>query len=214
MRRSTKSNANQQLEEIATGPQAELTKLLLAWQGGDSDAQNELMRAVYDELRIIAGRQLANEHRPDAVLQTTALVHEAFLRFDVSKIDWQNRRQFFGMASRVMRQFLVDSARRSKAEKRGAGALQVTLDGVISDAAQAVDLLALDEALHQLEAYGRRKIQVVELRLLAGLTIDETAKVLDVSVATIERDLAFGKAWLRRALDTEKTSRSSTVASP
>ncbi len=182
-------------------PEAELTDLLIAWQGGDANAQSELMRAVYSELRIIASRQLANEHRPDVVLQTTALLHEAFLRFDIARIDWQNRRQFFGMASRVMRQFLVDSARRLNAEKRGAGALHVTLDGLVSDAALAIDLLTLDEALDQLEAYGRRKVQVVELRLLAGLTIDETANILEVSTATVERDLAFAKAWLRRALD-------------
>lgn len=190
---------------MSDSQQAELTALLVSWQAGNPEASEELMRAVYGELRRIARRQLANEGRPDPVLQTTALVHEAFLRFDVASIDWQSRRQFFALASRAMRQFLVDSARRLNAEKRGGGTLHVGLDGIASNGARAVDLLALDEALRQLESHGKRKVRVVELRLIAGLTIDETAAALEVSAATVERDLAFGKAWIRRALDRGET---------
>ncbi len=187
---------------------AELTALLVAWQAGSAEASDALMRAVYGELRKMARRQLANEGRPDPVLQTTVLVHEAFLRFDVARIDWRSRRQFFALASRAMRQFLVDSARRLNAEKRGGGALHVGLDGVAANGAKAVELLAFDEALRQLEAHGERKVRVVELRLIAGLTIDETAAALDISAATVERDLAFGKAWIRRALDRRASDRS------
>ena len=149
----------------------------------------------------MAQQQMGGE-RAGHTLQATALVHEAYLRLiDIKRVSWQDRSHFFAMAARVMRRVLVDHARAKQYQKRGAGAHKVSLDDVdIIGAEQAVDILALDEALEALGRQDPRKAQVVEMRYFAGLTIEETAAALEVSVDTVMRDWRLARAWLRRAL--------------
>ena len=179
-----------------------LTQLLARWEEGDHDALVELMPAVYDELRRVAGRQLKNE-RAGHTLAPTALVHEAYLRLgNYQNISWQNRAHFFAMAARVMQRVLVDHARKRKAAKRGGDASAVTLiesrhaDGRVEE----VELIALDEALNKLSALDKRQSEIVQMRYFGGLKNDEIAAVLRVSVPTVKRDWAVARVWLRRAL--------------
>ena len=190
---------------------SEVTLLLAAWQKGDRDAFDRLVPLVYDELRRLARSQL----RRDAgqwTLQATALVHETYLRLAGADVTWEGRDHFFSIAARVMRQVLVDEARRRQADKRGGGIRPLELEagfhasdprcGSHGDGAEA-ELLALDQALTELATLDPRRARVVELRYFAGMTIEETARVLALSHATIERDLKLARAWLLHQLRTE-----------
>ena len=174
------------------------------WSSGNKSAHDELMLLVYDELRCLARRSMRRE-AADHTLQTTDLVNEAYLRLvDQKNVHWQNRRHFFGIAAQMMRRILVDHARMRHRAKRGGGALQVSLDEAEATAPEsATDLLALDEALARLAEVDRRKSRIVELRFFGGLSIEETAEVLQVSPGTVMRDWTLAKAWLYRALSNE-----------
>jgi RNA polymerase sigma factor (TIGR02999 family) len=177
----------------------DVTGLLLSWRQGDASALDRLVPLVYDELRRVARRHLGREH-PGHALQATALVHEVYLRLvDVERLTMNNRTHFFAVAAKLMRQVLVDHARRQRADKRGGGATMVTLDDA-SPATQpaSLDVLALDQALGALSSIDERQCRVVELRFFAGLTIDEAAEVLGVSPVTVEREWALARAWLYR----------------
>jgi RNA polymerase sigma factor (TIGR02999 family) len=179
----------------------DVTDLLLSWRQGDAQALDRLVPLVYDELRRVARRHLRRE-QPGHALQATALVHEVYLRLvDVDRLTLKNRTHFFSIAAKLMRQILVDHARRQQAGKRGGGATMVSLDDV-SPAAQppSVDVLALDEALEALSAIDAQQGSVVELRFFAGLGIDEASEALGISTATVEREWAMAKAWLHRRL--------------
>ena len=183
----------------------DVTTLLQDWTGGDEQALQRLTPLVHAELRRIAGRYMAGE-RTGHTLQASALVNEAFLKLvDNRRIQWQNRAHFFAMSARLMRQILVDFARSKKKQKRGGGAIQVTLAenlGVTADRTR--DLVALDDALHALTAVNPRIGQVVELRFFGGLTEDETAEALHISSDTVLRDWKFAKVWLHRELTQER----------
>jgi RNA polymerase sigma factor (TIGR02999 family) len=186
--------------EMPDSAKREVTELLEAWQHGDAGARERLLPLVYDELRRVARARLRRE-RPDHTLQATALVHEAYLRLiGPGEATPRNRVQLFGIAARLMREILVDHARRKAALKRGGPATKVSLDGVAAPEVAIVDILALDEALGELSARDARLCQVVELKFFAGLTIDETATALQVSVATVERDWTVARAWLHQRL--------------
>jgi RNA polymerase sigma-70 factor, ECF subfamily len=184
---------------IETKP--EITHLLIAWGEGDQSAMERLAPVIERELHRIASHHLAGERRAD-LLQTTALVNEAYLRLiDWKSVRWQNRAQFFAMASRMMRHILVDHARAKGRLKRGEGALHVSLsEAAEMPAESAGDLVALDDALQKLETLAPRQSQVVELRFFGGLSLEETAEVLAVSVATVRRDWSLARAWLFREL--------------
>lgn len=180
---------------------AEVTRLLVAWRAGDAGALDRLLPLVYAELRRVAHRYMRDE-RPNHPLQTTALVHEAYLRLiDVTRVDWQSRNHFFAVSAQMMRRILVEAARRRNAGKRGGDASHVALDEAFVPAAdRGADLLALDEALEHLASLAPRKARVVELRYFAGLSVKETAEVLGVSVETVMRDWRMAKLWLQRDL--------------
>ncbi len=181
-------------------PTPAITTLLNDWRGGDSRALDLLIPLVYEELRQVAARHLAVE-RSDHTLQSTALVHEAYARLVGVHIPWQDRAHFFAVASGTMRRILVDHARARRAEKRGGGAVPVTLqEGLMGKETPADGLLELDDALRRLAAMDSRKERVVELRYFGGLNAGEIAEVLKVGVATVQRDLRFARAWLRREL--------------
>ena len=175
----------------------QVSRLLAEWRNGDQEALDRLMPLVYEELRRIARRYMRGE-RADHTLQSSALVNEAYLRLaDHKNIDWQNRAHFFGVAAQAMRRVLVDHARSRKGLKRGGDALKVALDDAVDVAEkQAVELVALDDALRALAAFDERKSRVVELRYFGGLTAEEAAEVLGVSLATVEREWRTARAWL------------------
>lgn len=181
----------------------QITLLLQEWQAGESLALDRLMPVVHGELRRLARRHLRREAR-ERTLQPTALVNEVYLRLaQLHSMDWRNRAHFFAMASRLMRRVLVEAARARRAGKRGRSLVRVTLDEVqLPDARRAVtpDVLALDRALTELAERDERKARVVELRFFGGLSVEETASVLAVSVETVARDWRFAKLWLRRAI--------------
>jgi RNA polymerase sigma factor (TIGR02999 family) len=183
-------------------PGVDVTRLLLAWSEGEDEALEQLVPFVYEELHRLARLYMGRE-RPDHLLQTTALINEAYLKLaDLESIKWQNRSQFFGVCARLMRRILVDFARVRDAKKRGGDIPKVTLDeGVIGKAGKEVDLLAIDEALKALASLDRRKSEVVELRYFGGLSVKETAEFLNVSPETVMRDWKFAKAWLARELE-------------
>jgi RNA polymerase sigma factor (TIGR02999 family) len=178
-----------------------VTQLLVNWSNGDQKALEELTPLVYGELRRLASRYLRNE-RPGHTLQSTALVHEAYLRLiDQHSVHWQNRAHFFGVAAQLIRRILVDHARGRKADKRGGGAAMLALDEVLGTPGQRdLDLVALDDALEGLGKIDPQQSRVVELRFFAGLSIEETAEVLRVSPATVKRDWTAAKAWLYREI--------------
>jgi RNA polymerase sigma-70 factor (ECF subfamily) len=179
----------------------DITRLLVAWSNGDEEALDALTPLVHRELRRIAARQMAAE-RPDHLLHATALVNEAYLRLvDTKAIRWQDRGHFFAMAAQIMRRILVDMARARGRVKRGRGHVQVSLSeaGDLS-VPQTPDVMALDDALKSLEAVDQRKSRVVEMRFFGGLSLQETADVLQVSVATVRRDWSLARAWLHREL--------------
>jgi len=179
----------------------DVTGLLQEWQAGHADALERLLPLVYDELRRVARGRLRQE-RPGHTLQATALVHEAYLRLTgPGHLTPQNRTHFFALSARLMRQILVDHARKKRATKRGGGATVIALpDATPAPEIALVDILALDGALDELTTFDARLCQVVELKFFAGLSIDEAAQALKVSTATVERDWTVAKAWLRQRL--------------
>jgi RNA polymerase sigma-70 factor (ECF subfamily) len=182
-------------------PSPDVTQILQEVSGGDRDAPARLMPLVYDELRRLADHYLRQE-RPDHTLQPTALVHEAYLKLiDQTRVDWQNRAHFFGVAAQLMRRILVDHARRHRASKRGGFQQKLTLDEAVDySQPRDLDLVALDDALNALAQMDARQSQIVELRFFGGLTIEETAEALGVSPATVKVDWSMAKAWLRREI--------------
>jgi RNA polymerase sigma factor (TIGR02999 family) len=178
-----------------------VTRLLAEWRSGSERARTELISLVYAELRQLAATYLFRE-RPGHTLQPTALVHEAYLRLmEQASPDWRDRSHFFGIAARLMRQILVDHARRKRARKRGG--VFVPLDEAIElPLDRGRDLLGLDTALEDLERIDARKCQVVELRYFAGLRMEEIARALNLSVETVRRDLRMAEAWLGNAMQT------------
>ena len=192
---------------MTTPTSANVTQLLIDWRGGNNDALNQLMPMVYDELRGLAKRYMRRESASHT-LQTNALVNEAYLRLiNQQNVDWQNRAHFFAIAAQVMRHLLVDHARSKQYAKRGGGAQQITLDeGLAVTDDNAVELLALHQALERLEAIDDRKSKIVELRYFGGLSTEETAEVLGVSEITIKREWAKAKAWLFRELSQSDVS--------
>ena len=181
----------------------DVTRLLLDWsQEGNRASLDALTPLVYDELRKLAGSYLRRE-RPDHTLQSTALVHEAYMKLiDQKNVQWQNRAHFFGVAAQMIRRILVDHARGHQAAKRGAGAAQLSLDEALSVPGQQrdVNLVALDEALGELERLDPQQSRVIELRYFAGLSIEETAEVMSISSATVKREWSTARAWLFREL--------------
>lgn len=175
----------------------EVSQLLLAWNEGNQAAMDQLMSLVYGELHRLAKHHMRRE-RAGHTLQTTALVHEAYLRLiDASQVKLENRRHFFAAASRSMRQVLVDLARERGSHKRGGAAKQVSLDEAMEVGQQHDEgVLALDEALRALAEFDARKSQMVEMRFFGGLSVEETAEALDVSVETVHRDWRLAKSWL------------------
>ena len=175
----------------------ETTRLLRDWAGGNQRALEQLTPRVYEELRRIAGRFMQNE-RQGRSIQTTALVHEAYLKLiDVDNVDWQHRAHFFAVSAQVMRHILLDRARRRVAAKRGGEAPRVNLDEVPDlGCGKARELIALDDALNALAKFDARKAKVIELRFFAGLSVEETAEVLKVSVDTVMRDWRLARSWL------------------
>ena len=178
----------------------DVTVLLNAVSAGEPDAAGKLLELVYDDLRRLAAVYLQNE-RNAQTLQATALVHEAYLRLvDWENVSWQNRAQFFAVAAQIMRRILVDHARSKQAQKRDYGQ-KVAFDDALSFPAQKeVDLLALEEALMSLEKVDARQARIVELRFFGGLSLAETAHVLNISETTVKREWTFAKAWFQRQL--------------
>lgn len=174
-----------------------VTQLLIEISNGDREAVDLLLPVIYDELRKLAANYLRRE-RPDHTLQPTALVHEAYLRLvDQTRVNWQNRAHFFGIAAQIMRRLLVDHARRHNAEKRGHDFQKLSLDENIDRAVErSTELIALDDALKALAAFDPQKARVVELRYFGGLSVEETADVMGVTATTIKRHWRFAKAWL------------------
>jgi RNA polymerase sigma factor (TIGR02999 family) len=178
-----------------------VTNLLVAWGKGDQQAFNALMPEVQKELHRIAAYYMAAE-RPGHDLQATALINEAYLRLvDWKEIQWADRAHFFGMAANMMRRVLVDQARSRDRVKRGGEAIQVSLiEAANVQTPQSADVLALDDVLHRLEEVDPRKSRIVEMRFFGGLSLEETAEALNVSVATVRRDWSLTRAWLFREL--------------
>jgi RNA polymerase sigma-70 factor, ECF subfamily len=186
---------------VGTG-RGPVTILLRHWREGDADAFNQLVPLVQDELHTIAVRCMKRERAVHS-LQATALVNEAYIRLvDAQLVNWHDRAHFLAMAARLMRRVLVDHARAQRYQKRGGGAVHVTLDGLdVAAAGQGTDVLALHDALSALDELDHRKSKVIELRFFGGLSVEETAHVLDVSQLTVMRDWKFAKAWLFRELN-------------
>lgn len=178
-----------------------ITHLLVRWGRGDQQALDALTPVVYQELRRLASRHLRRE-RPDHTLESTALVHEAYLRLiDQRSVEWRNRNQFFGLASELIRRILVDYARNRMAAKRGGQNLKLSLDeAMAAPEDKDLDLVALDDALQALAARDPQQSRIVELRYFGGLTIETTADVLGISAATVKREWVLAKAFLKREL--------------
>jgi RNA polymerase sigma-70 factor, ECF subfamily len=206
---------------MADDPERPVTRLLAQWSGGDEAALGELTGLLYRELRSLAQRHLRRE-RPNHTIQRTALVHEAFVRLvSQQSVDWRSRAHFFALASTLMRRILVDHARARLSSKRGGGSPVLSLDELttppedadapapsdveaISDQANEgdsdEDIAAIDEALTRLAAIDNRQVQIVQMRYFGGLTIEETAQALEISDATVKREWALARAWLKREL--------------
>jgi RNA polymerase sigma factor (TIGR02999 family) len=180
---------------------ADVTQLLGQWSGGDREALNEIIPLVYDELRRMAHGHMAHE-RAGHTIQATALVNEVYLKLKNERgSNWTNRAQFFAVAAQMMRRILVDHARQHATAKRGAGAERVPLEeAMLVSKDNASEMLAIDAALQKLEQLDQRKSQVAVLRFFAGLTVEETAEALTISIETVARDWRFARAWLRKEL--------------
>src|SRR5262245_33894680 len=181
-----------------------ITQLLMKWRDGDQTALDELAPRVYKELRRLAKYYLRQE-RPGHTLQPSDLVHEAYLRLvDEKDVDWQNRAHFFGIATVRIRRILVEHARRRQAAKRGGGEYRLSLSKADRVAEKRdVNLVALDDALRRLQELDSQKSRIVELRYFGGLTIEETAEALKISLATVKRDWSMARAWLRSEISNE-----------
>jgi len=182
--------------------QHDMTRLLKAWSGGDRQALDDILPVAYSEVRKLARSYLRRE-RPDHTLQATALVNEAYIRLiDQRDVQWQNRAHFFGIAAQIMRRILVDHARMQKAGRRGSGVNPVVLDEALEVASdQHLDFVALADALNALAELDPRQAKIVELRYFGGLSIEETAEVVQLSPATVKREWAGARTWLRRELE-------------
>ena len=183
-------------------PPSEVTRLLVDWQNGSAEALDQLMPLVYSELRAIANRYLSRE-RNDHTLQSTSLVHEAYVRLvDQRHVQWQNRAHFLGIAAKMMRRILVDHARHEHRLKRGGPLPSLSLDAAdaVATPVREIDLLALDEALDRLAVIDAQQSRLVELRFFSGLTIEEAAVALGVSAGTVKREWSTAKAWLFREM--------------
>ena len=191
----------------------QVTQLLQAWKEGEEGALDRLVPLVYQELHRLAQTYMAHE-RPGHILQTTALVNEAYLRLiETEQANWRNRAHFFAACSQVMRRILVDWARNRQALKRAGGVAPLQLEEALVVAAEPdVDIVALDDAIAALAALDARKAQVVEMRFFGGLSVEETAEVLHISVETVMRDWKFAKSWLRRELRKEVSDGVRTLA--
>jgi len=183
-----------------TSPQ-DVTGLLVRWQSGDREALDALTPLVYDELRRLAKSYLRRE-RPDHTLDGTALVHEAYMRLvDQRSVEWRNRNHFFALAAELIRRILVDHARARIAAKRGGASVKLSLDEALAPADEKdLNILALDDALLALAKADPQQSRIVELRYFAGLTIEETADVMEISPATVKRDWTTAKAFLKREM--------------
>jgi RNA polymerase sigma-70 factor, ECF subfamily len=179
----------------------DVTGLLAAWSQGDSRALEQLIPLVSEELRRLAHAYMRRQ-RPGHLLQTTALVHEAYIRLvDARTLNWQSRAHFYGISAKVMREILVDFARAGQAQKRGGGATPLPLDEAAGVAKTSdVDLVALDDALNDMARFDQRKASIVELRFFGGLSVEETAEVVQVAPATVKREWNKAKAWLYHAI--------------
>ncbi len=189
------------MEQNSNDP-AEITLLLGKWRQGDAEALEQVAQYVYDELKRRASAYMKNE-RSGHTLQTTGLVHEAFIKLiDKKEIEWNDRSHFLAAASQAMRRILVDHARNRKREKRGGKDENLPLDDVkeVSSENVSVDLVDLDEALQNLAAFDLRQAQIVEMKYFGGMTLDEIAETLDISRVTVNRDWQIAKAWLRQRL--------------
>lgn len=188
---------------MASGPAPDVTQLLAQWSSGDQAALEKLLPLVYGELRRLASAYLRRE-RSNHTLQSTALVHEAFMRMvHQQDVQWKNRAHFFAIAAQMIRRILVDYARSQHAEKRGSGAVKLALDeamAVPQSPATDVDLLGLNDALDRLAEMDERQSRIVELRFFAGLSIEETAEVMSLSPASIKREWSTARAWLFREM--------------
>jgi RNA polymerase sigma factor (TIGR02999 family) len=188
-------------DQVTLPAPSEITRLLIAWSDGDQTALESLLPLIEQELHRIARHYMRKEN-PGHTLQTTALVNEAYFRLiDQKSVRWQNRAHFFGIAAQIMRRVLLNYARDRHRVKRGGQAVQVSLSEVaVVGAEKSAELIALDEALKRLETFDERKCRVVELRYFGGLSVEETAEVLGVSVVTVARDWKMAKAWLAREI--------------
>ena len=184
-----------------TPSSSNVTQMLHDWSHGDREVLDKLVPVVYEELRRQAARYLRRE-RPGHTLQTTALIHEAYIRLiDQKNVHWQNRAHFFAISAQLMRRILVDHARSRQAAKRGGSDIKLPLEeAMIASEGREVDLVALDEALERLAAIDPQQSRVVELKFFSGLSVEETAEVLGVSTRTVKRDWNVAKAWLRREI--------------
>ena len=184
-----------------------VTELLMNWSKGDLEAREALIPLVYDELRRLAASCLRRE-RPDHTLQPTALVNEAYLRLvEERNVNWQSRSHFFGVSAKLMRRILVDHARAHLAEKRGSGMPKVGLtEAIAMSKERPAELLALDESLTRLAELDPQQALIVELRIFAGLTVEEAARLLNISPATVKRDWSVAKAWLLREVQKAEPS--------
>lgn len=185
-------------------PPENITELLASYGRGNKESLDQLMPIVYDELRRQAARYLRRE-QAGHTLQTTALIHEAYVRLvDQRNMQWQNRAHFFGIAAQMMRRILVDHARSKKRVKRGGSEIRVSLDDAnVAAKGQDLDVVALDQALERLAQIDEQQSKVVELRFFSGLSVEETAEVMSISKSTVKRDWSMAKAWLHRELSGE-----------
>ncbi len=188
------------MARVAPSPAPAVTQLLIRWRQGSTGALDQLTPLVYEELRKLAHWHMGHERRAHT-LQSTALVHEAYVRLvDINQIQWQDRAHFFAMAARQMRRILIDAARKRGNQKRGGGVEKVPLVEELAMPDRPDDLVALDEALDALARLDPRRGKVVELKVFGGLSVDDIAEVLEVSTDTIKRDWKLAKAWLGREL--------------
>jgi RNA polymerase sigma factor (TIGR02999 family) len=195
------------LEIMTRGERGEITALLQAWRTGDNSGLDRLIPLVYEQLRRMARRHMRNE-RGENTLQTTALVHEAYFDLaDARSLDWNDRVHFFAVAARMMRRILVSAARKRLSAKRGGDAKRISHSTAINldeipkvDYGRGAELIALDYALNDLARIDVRKVRVIELRFFGGLSIEETAEVLNISSQSVMRDWKLAKAWLKREL--------------
>jgi RNA polymerase sigma factor (TIGR02999 family) len=192
---------------VAHRPPSQITQLLQRWRDGNREALDALLPLVYEELRRLAHRHLRNE-RPEHTLQSSALVHEAYLRLVGQDFpQWEGRTHFFAIAAQLMRQILVDYARRHRASKRGSGVCMLTLDDVEAvPQRKDVDVVALNDALNSLAEIDPRQSQIVELRFFAGLSLEETSEAMGIGTATVQRDWTAARAWLHREISRRSSS--------